>query len=112
MSKIEVHQHPDGFMYVRTPTATYADTIANFEEDFGVKVPPLPEGVDDRIYAPGVRHALMSTEVGLVDGGPMPWEFGDAVIAALDAGLAKQTVRRVREAPALKAKEMGLAVEK
>ena len=97
MSKIEVHQHPDGFLYVRTPTVTYGDTIENFEKDFGIKVPSLPEGVDDRVYAPGVRHALMSTEIGLVAGGPMPWELGDEIIATLERGLAAQSVRRARE---------------
>ena len=91
--RTEVHQHPDGLVFVRTPDVTYADTPANVVLDFGITLPALPAGVDDRIYAPGVRHALMNSDTGVVGGGPMPWDVGDALIANVVQAFAKQKVR-------------------
>jgi hypothetical protein len=85
-----VQYHPEGLIYVRTPGATYDDTLVNLNRDFGVDAPPLPEGATERIYEPGLRHCLVlggSTVVGDV----MPWPFGDDLIARVQVGLtAKQ----------------------
>jgi hypothetical protein len=89
----EVHQHPDGLIYVRTPSVTYSDTPANAALDFGETLPPLPPGSNDRIYVQGVRHAIMATEGGLLEGGPIPWALGDRMIANVEAALALKNTR-------------------
>lgn len=79
-------------MYVRTGDGTYVDTQANFETDLGRRLPPLPAGAIERIYTPGVRH-VMQSKTDVIEGGPMPWDLGDAAIAAIGDLLAKQTSR-------------------
>jgi hypothetical protein len=91
---IEIHQHPDGLVFVRVQEVTYVDTPENLALDFGEALPPLPEGADDRIYAPGVRHALMHSERGFVGGGPMPWDVGDRLIAKVADAVVAQHNRR------------------
>lgn len=86
------HQHPDGIIYVRGVQATYSDTLANFIADFNIVPPALPAGADDHIYMQGRRHAYMGAG-NIIAGGAMPWLQGDAIIAALDAGLAAQAAR-------------------
>jgi hypothetical protein len=88
-----VHQHPDGFVYVREsrvagldPFTHYGDTDENFLDDFKLTFPPLPDGADERIYEPGKRHAIQNRE-RIVEGGPMPWEFGETVLRTLSKGL-------------------------
>lgn len=77
----EFHQHPDGFIYVRTDAGTYADTVVNFLADAGLSaLPPLPAGADDHIYRQGKRHAYMGDGT-VIAGGPMPWPEGDTIIA-------------------------------
>jgi hypothetical protein len=92
---IEVHQHPDGMVYVRTDNGTYCDTPANLAIDFGEVLSALPEWANDRIYAPGVRHAIMGPN-GRLDGGPMPWDLGDRLIAAVARLIS---AKASREAP-------------
>src|SRR5262245_42109820 len=70
----------------------YADSIENFRADHG-SGPALPEGIHERVYEPGKRHAL-SVENSVVRGGPMPWPEGDVVIAAV-AKLA--SIKRTRD---------------
>lgn len=86
------HQHPDGLVYVRTDAGTYGDTRENFRADYGKDLPPLPSGVTERIYEPGKRHALVANS-SVVDGGPMPWQQGDDVIARWSDLMAKKTAR-------------------
>lgn len=89
----EFHQHPDDWVYVRAPGAIYMDRPENFAADFGVALPPLPAGADERIYTQGRRHALMG-DGNIVAGGEMPWPLGDQVIAAVAKGLQAQQARR------------------
>jgi len=89
----EVHQHPDGLFFIRTSVGTYADTVANAQLDFGETIPALPQGADDRIYRKGVRHAIMSTQEGLIGGGPMPWDIGERMIANIQRGLDAKNLR-------------------
>jgi hypothetical protein len=57
-----VHQHPDGLVMVRENDRNlYMDTVDNFEDDFNVKLPPLPPGVDERIYEPRRRPGVRAT---------------------------------------------------
>jgi hypothetical protein len=95
--KAEFHQHPDGFVYVRTDAATYADTLENFEGDFGVTIPALPEGAEERVYTQDKRHAVMG-DGNIIEGGPMPWDLGDQIIASVQSGLAAQVTRKQTEA--------------
>jgi hypothetical protein len=92
------HQRPDGdvTVYAGNDAVGYIDTLANFETDYGL-VEPLPVGVDERIYEPGKRHALMSKS-NVIGGGEMPWAWGDQVIARLDALILQ---KREREYPPL-----------
>lgn len=77
----------------------YRDSDHNFAEDSGLQVPALPEGIDERVYEPGVRHALLANN-NVMDGGPMPWEEGDHIIARALALLDAQKARRKRETDA------------
>ena len=54
----QVHQHPDGMVFVRVDDATYADTADNFAIDFGFMLPELPEGMVERIYDQNRSHVL------------------------------------------------------
>ena len=89
----ELHQHPDNWVYVRTPDAIYMDRPEKFEADFGVTLPPLPDGADERIYTQGRRHAIMG-DGNIIAGGDMPWALGDTIIASVGAGLRAQLARR------------------
>jgi hypothetical protein len=90
-----VHQHPDGFVYVRQDGVTrYADTTENFFDDFKIMLPPLPTGGDERIYEPGKRHAIHNREGHLVEGGSRQWDVGDRIIAALSEAKAAKAARQ------------------
>jgi hypothetical protein len=70
----------DGDMvWVRGNYGHYGDKLALFERDSGTILPRLPAGITERIYEPGVRHALIRGS-DVVDGGPMPWPEGDRLI--------------------------------
>jgi hypothetical protein len=88
----QVHQHPDGHHIVRVDDKVYVDTPENFKDDFGVQLPVMPIGIDERLYHQGVRHALY-TKNSVVDGGPMPWPFGDNLFNKINAALNKQKKR-------------------
>jgi hypothetical protein len=91
------HRHPDGMVFVRVgENLVYSDTPENFEADFGVTLPPLPEGATEQIYDQGRRHAFHNHD-GLVAGGEMPWPAGDQVIASIIDGLAMQRARKAPE---------------
>jgi hypothetical protein len=87
------HEHPDDLVYVRTDAGTYVDNWQNFETDFGRPLEELPEGVFERIYEPGIRHALNGRS-GTVAGGERVWAYGDDAIAAIRDLLAAQLARR------------------
>jgi len=67
----------------------YVATQEDFRRHYGRDLPPLPEGIDQRGYEPGVRHALAANN-SVLDGGPMPWPEGDAVLAQIDELIKKQ----------------------
>jgi hypothetical protein len=87
-----LHQMSDGMVWVRGDAGHYGELLNLFEADYGKKLPSLPEGITERIYEPGVRHALNRGN-DTVDGGPIVWSEGDAVIAKLTDLLAKQKKR-------------------
>jgi hypothetical protein len=95
----EFHHTPDGRVYVRTDTAAYSDTAADFAADFGVTLPVLPVGVVERIYVPGARHALIDAKGNQVDTGSVSWDIGDAAIAAVGKALAAQAARIAASLP-------------
>lgn len=89
-----VHQHPDGWIIVRENGVNrYLDTLENFQDDFGLAMPELPEGADERIYEEGKRHAIHNRD-GLVAGGERLWQFGETVIANLGNGVTAQQGRQ------------------
>jgi hypothetical protein len=90
---MQVHQHPDGWVIVRTDSSgTYKDTKANFELDFGVTLPALPAPANERIYTQGIRHPIQMGN-NIIAGGPMPWTLGDQILGNIAAGLAAQAAR-------------------
>lgn len=86
----QYHRHPDNLIFIRTPNATYSDTVENFEADYG-QVPGLPEGFNEEFYEPGVRHFYANGN----EAQPLPleWGEGDLIIAALPALLDIQARR-------------------
>jgi hypothetical protein len=88
----QVHQHPDGTLYVRTHAGAYADSLENFADDYGAPFPALDAGLTERIYDQGVRHAVMNGH-DVAGGGPMPWPEGDTIIAGIGRLIAAQAAR-------------------
>lgn len=86
-----LHQHPDGFIYLRTDAGIYRATLAEFEQDYGMPFPALPDGFTERYYKPGAKHNVQN-ERG-VEGQPLPWPEGDAILAAFDVLMTKQQAR-------------------
>lgn len=91
------HQLRDGSVRVATAIDTYNMSAEDFEKRFNVTIPSLPEGFDERLYEPGVRHPL-AKDCSVLDGGPMPWEFGDNIIARADAVVADWRKREEKAA--------------
>ena len=89
------HEH-EGKVYVRVNAETYVGTRSEFEHEFGEKLPQLGEGLE-RIYEPGVRHAIQN-RVSVVDGGPREWEFGDRALDAIAKLKAAQKAREDKKA--------------
>ena len=91
--KSGVHEQPEGRVVSRQPGgATYNDTRENFLADFGVTLPALPAGADERIYIPGERHTLQGGG-NVIEGGPMPWPLGDQIIQGVDEALILKNAR-------------------
>ena len=86
----------EGKVYVRVNAETYAGTRDEFEHEFGASPPVLAEGLE-RIYEPGIRHAIQN-RVTIVEGGPLEWEFGDVAIAAIAKLKAAQKAREEKKA--------------
>lgn len=74
----------------------YGEIAENFLADYGKEMPELPEGIDQRVYEPGVRHALMrgpDVIPGMEEFAPMPWPEGDEMLAACERLRAAQRER-------------------
>lgn len=95
---IAFEEHSDGRVYVRSGEQVYIDSWENFETDSGIIMDELPEGVRERIYVPGKRHALNGEE-GTIGGGDLPYQIGDEAIASIDQLLAAQTERNAAAVP-------------
>lgn len=89
-----LHQHPDGLIFVRDGSADYGAMPDKFRIDYGDDLPPLPEGITERIYEPGVCHALKRGS-DVVDGGPLVWPEGDAAIAQANELVKKRNAREL-----------------
>ncbi len=87
-----VHQFI-GVIWVRTDSGTYSGNEREFESESGESMPALPANVTERVYEPDQRHALMSGN-DVVDGGPLPWPDGDAILAQADKLLQRQSNRQ------------------
>ncbi|MBI1207516.1 MAG: hypothetical protein GC191_09550 [Azospirillum sp.] len=82
---LELHQHPDGILFLRTDAGTYRATPAEFAADaLSLPGPPtlaaLPPGYIERLYRPSGRHILVDT-LNQVTTQPSPWPAGDALLA-------------------------------
>ena len=86
-----VHQFK-GTMGVGSVDKMYRDTNANFSIDAKQSAPELPGGIDERLYEPDVRHALIANH-HVVAGGPMPLPEGDAILKTADALINAQRDR-------------------
>jgi hypothetical protein len=93
---MRMFQQLDDRIWVRTDTVTWADTVANFDLDFGEPPPPLPQGINIRVYEPGIRHALQKDN-DVVGGGPMPWPDGDWALDYVQTAAAAQEARQIKE---------------
>jgi hypothetical protein len=85
-----VRQNPT-YIQVHGEHGDYGETPDNLWMDFGRKIPDLPEGVEERVYEPGVRHVFRRgaevVEQALV------WEEGDQMIAKGAEMLANRQAR-------------------
>jgi hypothetical protein len=91
---MQLHQHPDGRIFIRDASGNYEATLADFAADHGAPFPALPAGMAERIYEPGARHVLTDAK-GNANPQPPPWPLGDAIIAKLAALKAARTAREL-----------------
>ena len=105
-----LQQMADGMISVHDGDLNYGEDATLFASDFGRRLPQLPAGITSRIYQPGVCHALKSGS-DVVDGGPLEWPEGDAVIAAIKALVAKR-VKREDDKLAARKREVAAEVER
>jgi|SRR5215469_1301001 len=109
----QVHQMVD-MIWVRTPDGRhYGETLENFERDYGEPMPAMPYGITSIEYEPGIRHTFKKGN-DVVDGGPMPWPFGDEILRSADRLHANKEARDLAVKEALDAKikaEIEAAVE-
>jgi hypothetical protein len=83
-----------GMIWVRGDVGHYGETPEMFHRDFGRRMPTLPEGIDQRIYEPGVRHTFQrGTDVMPDVEAALSWGEGDEILAKLDDLLAKKAMR-------------------
>jgi hypothetical protein len=96
MKKFFHHNAEKDFINVKSGEFHYAGPREQYDFDGGIDFPPLPPGITERLYEPGVRHALIrGTDV--VDGGPMPWPEGDAVLAMAASLVGAKRIREENE---------------
>lgn len=91
MGKFFHHHAMNDLIRISDGTLTYIDTGEAFVADGGTR-PALPVGAIERIYEPGIRHAISSGS-SVIASGPQPWPFGDAAIVAVSKLLAAQAKR-------------------
>ncbi|HEV2263721.1 MAG TPA: hypothetical protein VGR79_04225 [Stellaceae bacterium] len=101
MGKLFHHHILNDVVHVENGSAVYVDAGARFAADNDAAVPVLPAGAIERIYEPGVRHAI-SNGSSVIAGGPQPWPFGDAAVAVVSKLLAAQAKRTIPPAPVTK----------
>lgn len=92
MANLFHHHAQNDLIRIENGAECYIDRVAAFAADYGTAVPSLPAGAIERIYEPGIRHAV-SNGASVIGTGPQPWPFGDASIAALSSLLAAQAKR-------------------
>ncbi len=91
----ELHLHPDGRIFIRDAGGGYEAALADFAADNAAPFPALPDGMIERIYAPGERHVLADAK-GNAHPQAMPWPPGDAILAKL---AELRAARAARETP-------------
>jgi hypothetical protein len=96
MARTYLHHHASGRINIRTRHYFYGETLENYAADGGPLLPPLPNTITERLYEPGVRHALIRDD-DVVDGGPMPWPEGDQIIASVVRLFDAQAARKKAE---------------
>lgn len=110
MAKLFHHHTLTNLVRVADGSAVYVDTSDCFAADNGAVASALPTGAIERIYEPGIRHAI-SNGTSIVAAGPQPWPYGDAAIAAVATLLAAQAKRTAPQTsvprPAAKAATTG-----
>lgn len=87
----QFHQHSDR-VFVRTDAGMYIDTQKNFEQDFNVTLPSMPDGCHERIYEPGIRHPIGDGN-NVLYGAELQWSLGDQIINKCAEGIAAQKAR-------------------
>jgi hypothetical protein len=79
----------------------YSATLDEIARDTGLTLPPLPPGIDHRVYEQGKCHALKRAS-SVLDGGSIDWPDGDALLEWLPSLLE---LRARRESDARRAAE-------
>ncbi|PWT92084.1 MAG: hypothetical protein C5B54_04115 [Acidobacteria bacterium] len=97
-----VHQIGDE-IWVRDNDQHYGESLKIFSLDYGRAAPSLPKGITQRIYEPGIRHALQSGNV-VIAGGPLPWPEGDAILQKVDKLFTAKRARELRAVAAARKK--------
>lgn len=100
MGKLFHHHATNDLIRISNGTQTYVDSGDAFIADGGAMPPQLVDAIE-RIYEPGVRHAISSGSA-VIGGGPQPWLFGDEVITKIGTYLAAQ-VKRTTSPPKVEA---------
>jgi hypothetical protein len=89
-----IQQDLKNVLVVGVDETTYLDTVENFNADYDAAIPALPDGITLRLYERGVRHPLIANN-NVMDGGPLPWPEGDAIIDGIDDLLTARDAREV-----------------
>lgn len=108
MANLFHHHTLNDLIRIENGAQCYVDCVAAFAADNGTPAPALPAGAIERIYEPGVRHAI-SNGSAVIAGGPQSWPIGDASIAAVSSLLATQAKRT---APPSKATPTAAAIDR
>jgi len=86
-----------GNIVVQKDDVVYSDTNENFEKDMGLTAPSLPEWAEDRVYEPGIRHAIHTRDGSRMEGGDDPWEEGDRIIEDIELAVESKVARESEE---------------
>jgi hypothetical protein len=88
---IMFQHHPDNLIIITVNGKAYRDTPENFTQDLCQEYEPLPEGLIERAYQPGIRHYLGTGNTAIPQ--PLFWEIGDFYISQIDLLLTNQSNR-------------------